>query len=254
MLGAGFAGDGAITAIIDSGTSHHFTLQRSGCASLEPTVMGGEVYIGGADPAEPSATSFLNGDHGTWGGTTIAANAVIGLPSFYTNIIKDHAPGSVWDWGGTDVIPMIGAAPCSNIYALKVFSAFGGGAPSSDVLAAMERAITLKSNFDAGMPSAPVSGDGSPDNPFVYDSLDIGVVNMGLGGGTLYAGMDLSDQLTLVMLDHDITIVNSAGNEGHAAMTGGSAGTGRGTLTAAAASSSAHERILRDIQYRTGCW
>jgi len=253
MLGAGFAGDGAITAIIDSGTSHHFTLQRGGCASPDPTVMGGEVYIGGADPTEPSATSYSNGDHGTWVGTTIAANAVIGLPSYYTDIIKDHAPGSVWDFGGVDVIPMIGAAPCSNIYALKVFSALSDdGAPSSDVLAAMERAITLKANFDAGMPSVPVSGVGSPEDPFVYDSLDIGVVNMSLGGGTLYAGMDLDDQLTLIMLDNDITIVNSAGNEGHAAMTGGSAGTGRGTLTAAAASSSAHERILRDIQYGPG--
>lgn len=252
MLGAGFAGDGVITAIIDSGTAHHTTLQRDGCASLDPTVMGGETYIGDAEPSEPAATSHLNGDHGTWVGTTIAANAIIGLPTFYTDIVKDHAPGSVWDLGGTDYIPMIGAAPCSNIYALKVFKAEGGGAPTSDILAAMERAITLRVNFDAGVPSVPVSGDGTPEDPFVYDSLNIGVVNMSLGGGTLYAGNDIDDQLTLAMLDHDITIINSAGNEGHAAMTGGSAGTGRGTLTTAAASSSAHERILRDIQYGPG--
>lgn len=252
MFGLGYWGDGAITAIIDSGTSHHPAFNRGGCVSADPTVVGGETYIGGADPTEPSATSYSNGNHGTWVGTTIAANVLYTFSAGLTAIVADHAPGSVWNILGTDYIPMVGPAPCSNIYALKVFSAFGGGAPSSDVLAAMERAITLKSNFDAGMPSAPVSGDGSPEDPFVYDSLNIQVVNMSLGGGTLYAGMDLDDQLTLAMLDANITIVNSAGNEGFAAMTGGSAGTGLGTLTAGAASSTQNERILRDLQYGAG--
>ena len=47
---------------------------------------------------------------------------------------------------------------------------------------------------------------------------------MSLGGPTLFAGRDIEDQLTLAMLEVGITIVASAGNDGFAAMTGGSPG------------------------------
>lgn len=255
MFGMDYLGDGAITAVIDSGTSQHPAFSRDGCAFENPTVMGGETYIGGADPAEPSATSYFNGDHGTWVGTTIAAN----IAYYFSNdgslapAMHRYAPESIFLINeDVSLVPMLGVAPCSHIYALKTFSAAGGGAPSSDIIAAMERAITLKMNFDAGKPSVPVSGTGAPEDPFVYDSLNIEVVNMSLGGTTMFAAYDIDDLLTEVMNSVGITLTNSAGNEGHAAMTGGSAGTGRGSLTAAAASSAAHERILRDLQYGTG--
>ncbi len=54
------------------------------------------------------------------------------------------------------------------------------------------------------------------------------------------------------MLEIGIILVASAGNEGHAAMTGGSPGTGIGSLTSGAASTAAHEHILRDLQYGLG--
>ena len=72
---------------------------------------------------------------------------------------------------------------------------------------------------------------------------------MSVGGPTLFAGGDLEDQLTLQMLDVGITIVTSAGNDGFAAMTGGSPGTGFGSLTVGASSTPVHERVLRDIQF-----
>lgn len=254
MFGLGHTGDGVVTAVIDSGTYvDHFVLNRAGCdmpGAFPKTVIGGETYIGTAAPTEPAATSPANGNHGTWVGTTIAANVGIVFASpVLATIIDGYLPGSVI--GGTTV-PMVGVAPCSHIYALKVFKAAGGGAPTSDILAAMDRAITMRQNYVNGDPVVPVSGDGSPEDPFVYDSLNVGVINMSLGGGTGYAGNDLDDLLTEVALANDIVIVNSAGNEGHAAMTGGSAGTGRGTITSAAASIAGNERVVRDLQYGLG--
>ena len=72
---------------------------------------------------------------------------------------------------------------------------------------------------------------------------------MSLGGPTLFAGSDIEDQLTLEMLDVGITLVTSAGNDGFAAMTGGSPGTGLGSLTVGASSTPVHERVLRDLQF-----
>src|SRR2546425_12955267 len=87
---------------------------------------------------------------------------------------------------------MVGTAPASSIYALKVFPCrrpfcAGDGAFTSDILRAMERAIQLRRNFNSGVP--PVR---KPDGSF--DSLNISVVNMSFGGPTLVAGRDLLDR------------------------------------------------------------
>ena len=142
---------------------------------------------------------------------------------------------------------MIGVAPSASIYALKVFPSTGGGTPESVIIAAMDRAITLRRNFNLGMPSVAVSGTGGENDPFVFNSLKIDVVNMSLGGSTLFAGRDLEDQLTTQMLEVGITLAASAGNDGLPAMTVGSPGSGFGSLTLGAASTPAHERILEDV-------
>ena len=54
------------------------------------------------------------------------------------------------------------------------------------------------------------------------------------------------------MLDAGITVVVAAGNDGQAAMTGGSPGTGFGSLTVGAANTVVHERVLRDNQFGFG--
>jgi hypothetical protein len=102
------------------------------------------------------------------------------------------------------------------------------------------------------MPSAPVAGAGTEDSPYVYDSLKIDVVNLSLGGPTLFAGQELGDQLTQAMLKVGITVAVSAGNDGPAAMTIGSPGTGLGGLTTGAANTPKHERVLRDVQFGLG--
>lgn len=252
LFGQGVLGDGSIVAVIDTGTAPVTAFRRDGCATSEPTVIGGETFIARAGPAEPPATSTRNGPHGTQVGTVIAGNAIFLFAenSLFARAVSAYSPSSAIPGiqAGATGIPMLGTAPCSRIYALKTFLSAGGGAPRSDIAAAMERAIELRENYNAGVPSEPVSGTGTAEDPFVYDSLKIDVVNMSLGGPTTYAGNEITDLLTLKMLEVGITVVNSAGNSGHAAMTGGSAGTGFGTLTAGAASTAHNERILRDIQ------
>lgn len=122
----------------------------------------------------------------------------------------------------------------------------------SRVIAAMDRATTLRDNYNQTGANAVASGTGTETDPFVYSALKIDVVNMSLGGLTLFAGREIQDQLTVAMLDAGMTLVTSAGNGGPAAMTGGSPGTGFGSLTAAAASTSVHERIIADLQFGPG--
>ena len=253
---AGKTGQGIVVAIIDSGTANAPVVP-----ALAGSVVGGESFV----PTDPvaSATSRLNGAHGTWVGSMIAAHAnFVFLPtSRLAQALQLHSPESVLPCPGPPfvapcaagrlIVPMVGSAPGSKLYALKVFPSTGGGAPESVVLAAMDRAITLRRNFNRGVPSVPVSGDGTENNPFVYDSLKIDVVNMSLGGPTLFAARTLQDRLTQRMLSEGITIVVSAGNDGFAAMTGGSPGTGIGSLTVGAANTAVHERVLREVQLPT---
>lgn len=251
MNSAGFTGDGTVVVIIDSGTANNETV----VPSLAGSVIGGENFV--PDEGEPSATSTLNGSHGTWVGTMVAGHTFFFFDSAsnFAQSVNTHMPESIlFDYEpGVSVLPMFGSAPDASLYAMKVFPAAGGGAPESRIIAAMDRAITMKMNYNNGAPSEPVNpGCGAEEDPCVYDSLNIKVVNMSLGGGTAYAGKDLEDSLTKKMLEVGITLVTSAGNEGHAAITGGSPGTGVGSLTVGAASTVGNERVLRDIQFGLG--
>jgi hypothetical protein len=244
---AGIDGSGVLVAIIDTGTANNPAL----VPSLRGRVIGGESLV--PFRGEPSATSTLNHPHGTWVGSTIAGNVgfVFLTESRLVQSVLTHAPASVLDFPvpGLSLIPMVGTAPAADIYAVKVFPSSGAPTPESRIVAAMDRVITIRDNFNNGLPFVPVSGSGAEDDPFVFDSAPIEIVNMSLGGPTFFAGGDLQDQLTLRMQDVGITLVTSAGNDGPAAMTGGSPGTGKGSLTSGAASLTANERVLRDLQF-----
>jgi len=242
-------GKDVIVAIIDSGTANNDEV----VPALAGSVIGGENFID--FPEEPSATSTLNEDHGTMVGSMIAAHMAIVLPndSPFAQSMQMHAPQSIFEHDvDNSYVPMLGTAPDASLYPLKVFPASGAGTPDSIVIAAMDRALTLKKNYDMGMPSVPVSGDGSEENPFKYDSLNIQVVNMSLGGSTMFPGNSIEDLLVLEMLKHGITVVTAAGNEGFGAMTGSGPGTSTGSINVGAASNPANERILRDLQFDVG--
>lgn len=255
MLGAaplhenGVTGSGVIVAVIDSGTANNAEV----VPALAGSVIGGENFVDGPD--EPSATSTANDFHGTAVASMISAHVgvVLDNSSELLQSVATHAPDSVIPVDDTSsMIPMVGSAPEASLYAMKVFPANGDGTPSSIVLAALDRALTLKKNFNNGVPSEPVSGDGSEDNPYVYDSLNIEVVNMSLGGLGMVAGLEFEDILAREMLKEGILVVTSAGNEGFSAMTVGSPGTSVATVTVGATMTPQHERILRDLRLGPG--
>jgi subtilase family protein len=246
-----------VVAIIDSGTANNPTV----VSSLAGSVIGGESFVPAAEDPVLSATSTHNGPHGTWVGTVIASHVIFLFPVSSTLVrsLQAHAPDSVIPCSALGCpatlagVPMIGVAPAAKLYALKVFNSAGGSASNIRIAAAMDRAITLRKNFNNGVPSVPTNpGCGGENSPCVYDSLPIQVVNMSLGGLTLYAGRDLEAQLTTEMLKAGITITVAAGNSGPGALTTESPGSGPGALSAGAAMTPQHARILGDLQLGFG--
>lgn len=247
----GLVGEGIVVAVLDTGTANSPL-----ASALAGAVVGGEDFS--SDAGSPSATSSANDHHGTWVGSLIAGHADLTFPdgSPLVQSALEHAPQSViadCPAPGSSCIALVGTAPAASLYAMKVFPAAGGPSPSSVILAAMDRAITLRRSFDAFGPCPePIAGDGSEEHPFVFACLDIDVVAMPLGGPTLFAAGDLKDQLTERMLEAGITPVIAAGNTGPAAITGESPGSGRGALTVGAASITANHRILLDLLFGPG--
>ena len=236
LHGQGLYGQGLKVAVIDSGIRPGFPH-----LSLDGSVIGGEDFVGDG----LTWSNFANGGHGTFVAGMISANVTFSFSttSPFLVAVKRYCQACVTG-ASQNQVPMLGSAPLSSIYALRVFGPTGG-APESTVIAAMERVIQLRENFDNGMPETRRS-DGS------YVALNIKVCNMSLGGATLYAGRDLEDEVTQAFLEHDIVLVTSAGNAGPSGTTGGSPGTGFGSLTVGASSSAVHERILRDLGYGPG--
>ncbi len=221
-------GLGVIVAVIDSGIRPgrpHLTLDGS--------VVGCEDFVGDA----LGCSNNGNNGHGTFVAGMISANVnfVFGPSAFRTSVLT-HCPGCFLNPPLNTTLPMIGSAPRSSIYALRVFGPSGGG-PTSTVLQAVERVIELRELFDAGD---------------VINGRKIQVCNMSLGGATLFAGRDLFDTAVNVMLDKNIVLTVSSGNAGPSSLTAGSPGSALESLTVGAASHAHNERILRDLQFGAG--
>jgi subtilisin family serine protease len=221
-------GQNVVVAVIDSGI-------RPGFPHLE---IGGSSIVGCDDFVLDAngCSHFGNNGHGTFVAGMISANVnfTFGATSVLRNSVLTHAPGAINNPPANTRIPMIGSAPLSQIYALRVFGPTGG-APTSRILAAMERAIELRRQFDSGTGGANIS-----------------VVNMSLGGSTVYAGRDLFDTMIHTLVEADIVPVIAASNNGPALLTTGSPGSSIAALTVGAASLTHNERILRDVQFGLG--
>jgi subtilisin family serine protease len=225
LLAGGTTGAGVIVALIDSGIRPGFPH-----ISLDGSVIGGEDFVGDGLGFSNSA----NNGHGTFVSGMISANVIFtfSAASALRNAVLAECPSCFSNPPTNTQIPMIGTAPSSSIYALRVFGPTGG-APESRVIAAMERAIELREKFDAGLTGG----------------LNIQVCNMSLGGPTLFAGRDLEDIVANVMLDKGIVLSVAAGNAGPSSLTVGSPGTSIGALTVGAASQPHNERILERLQF-----
>jgi hypothetical protein len=228
LFAAGQTGAGVKVAVIDTGLTPAFAIADS--------IVGGENLTGDGVP-------FLdeqNEGHGTFVSCMITANAIFGFfpDDFFAQAVATHCPECTFEEDGFAWIPMIGSAPDSLVYGVKVF-AVDGFTTESIIIAGMESVLLKKLAYLQGMPEVQ-NPDGS------YDSLNIQVANMSLGGLTLFAGRDLEDQLTRVFSELGIVLTKSAGNAGPSGSTGGSPGTGNGGLTVGAASVAANERIFWD--------
>ena len=154
------------------------------------------------------------------------------------------------------MVPMTGTAPGAKIYAMKVFPATGGGAPESRIIGAMDCAITLRRTFNStGVNTRNGFRRRDQTSPFVYSSLKIDVVNMSLGGPTLFAGRgyrrpaDAGDALR----PRHHRLSPRPATTATRPLTGGSPGTGfrladhRRPPTLAV-----HQRVLRENQFGFG--
>lgn len=230
----GNLGQGVIIGIMDDGLGP--------VPALGARIVGGESFLSltpGLDDGFP-AVSPLNGSHGTWVATAAGANVGFCIPVTATLVqsIRTHLPEATIPNGcgpGVDLVPMLGQAPAAEFFALKVFNR-SGRTSGSALLAGFDRAIELKTLYDAGT-----------------GGVNIRVLNGSFGGGTLFAGDDpffagMIDAVTAA----GIVTVFSASNGGPSGMTGGDPGTARQTLTVGATSFAPYERILRDLQFGLG--
>lgn len=243
-------GDDVIVAVIDTGVANNPDVVNT----LAGSVIGGESFIPPEEDPVTSPTSTKNGDHGTWVSSVIAGHGAFLIPNDECLIesIQQHSPESILDgtpfgFPGQSILPIVGVAPGAKIYALKVFGSDAEFTSTDVLLAALDRVLTLKTNFLAGKPSAPISGTGTEDDPFVYDSLDIKVVNFSIGGGTGAAGRDLIGLFTQKLLAAGITMAVAASNTGPDGLTLSEAAAGLGSIAAGATTDPIHERILYDV-------
>ncbi len=224
----GITGEGVVVAVIDSGIRPGFPH-----IELDGSVVGCDDFVGDA----LGCSHIDNGGHGTFVAGMISANVIFtfgdGNPLRLSALT--HCPACFANPPTNTQLPMIGTAPLSSIYALRVFGPTGGS-PTSRILAAIDRVIDLRSTYDAGQPGG----------------SNIGIVNFSLGGATLFAGRDLFDRAVGAMLARDILPVVATGNTGPATITTASPGTAVGTLSVGAASLPHNERILRDLQFGLG--
>ena len=218
-------GSDSIVAVIDTGTwAGHFCLTGR--------VIEGPDFSTDTDDAVGFEGSTLgtNHWHGTFVGGVIGNDCAIIVPAGHPIEVHLPAAAKIDIGGGLFLIPLLGMAPESSIYAVKVFPATGAGAASFRINAAIDHVITAK-----------LSG-----------TVDIDVLNMSLGGATLFDGRTIQEQLVDAATAAGITVVISSGNEGPTPASVARPGTAYTALTVAAGTDHVHTRIFWDVVFGAG--
>lgn len=223
----GYMGDGSLVAIIDTGiwTGHFMFAGTNVIGGIDLSYdVGNATYEGWDNPLNHFHGSHVAGILASTGGIIIdASDPLVQSIEFY---IGEPLP---WYNETLDLklIWLLGMAPFTDLYIIKVFDHTGGSIPESMVLAGIEHAIDLK----------------------LVEGYDLDGISMSLGGGTLYDGRDLEDQLIDYASSVGITVVAAAGNEGPAPMTIGSPGTANTAITVGAAATPVQTRVYWDQYY-----
>jgi hypothetical protein len=227
----GLTGNGVVVAVIDSGF-------RSGFDLGAQAVIGGMDFVddGAPGPAGDSQADWKkagNDGHGTFAVGLIAGKTSFTVSGVLKSALEQYAPGAIVD----GQLPLIGTAPDSQIYVVRVFGDDPNvGSPLSTIIAAMEHVIQQRELYD--------STQGKK-------GLNIEVANLSLAISTLAAGQSQLDVLADRMLAAGIVPVVSIGNVGPSAITTSSPGTSRSALTVGGSSPAANERILNEVHYAT---
>mgnify|MGYP001223980450 CR=1 FL=1 len=204
-------GEGTIVAVVDTGTAPN--------ACLAHAVIGAPGFPDGFNATDDGvpANSTTNHYHGTHVGGAIASSCALSLNplSALGLAISAYLP---WDLAE---VPVLGQAPMAQLYPVKVFPQSGAGSPTSVILAGLDHVLTLKK-----------------------DGFDIDVVNMSLGGGSLWDGRDDYDRFIEELVEADILVVTSAGNEGPIPNSVGSPATSFGAVSVAALDYATSSRVL----------
>ncbi|HYV19987.1 MAG TPA: S8 family serine peptidase [Verrucomicrobiae bacterium] len=221
----GIQGQGVVVAVIDTGLKPNYPHLE-----FDGSILGGEDFAHDGF----SWRSVVNDGHGTFVAGMISGNvmAQFSPTSQFLQAIKRYAPGAIV---GTSNMPIVGSAPASGIFVMRVFSPFVL-VPGSAILEAMEEVLVLRDAWREGNPGG----------------LNIGVVNMSLSMTTVHPGHDLFETAADRLVERGVVVVESAGNAGPSGVTVGSPGSSRESLDVGAASLAHNERILRDLQWGPG--
>ena len=239
------AGAGAITAVIDTGTEagHVCLAGRGDVGNPDNRVIEGPDLSPDAGTEFEGSTLPTNNFHGTFVAGVIASDCFIVLDrrspadASMAAIFQAHLPeDNFFTTGRLIMLPLVGLAPKSSIYAVKVFPHTGSGVSSSIIEAAVDHVITKKKEHTAGLPGG----------------LDIDVINLSLGGSARFDGRTLEDQLVDAATEAGILVVAAAGNDGPAPVSVSTPGTAFSALTAGASSDPVHTRIFWDVLFGPG--
>lgn len=238
----GYTGSNSTVAIIDTGVwTGHFMLQSArfvGGVDLsfdnkticdmygyEPPWYGNQTYLGWDNPNNHWHGSHVAGILAGAGAVLVPENSTLAeAMELYTG--TELPSGEQYGYPGYKVVYLLGVAPTSSLYVVKVFDHTGAGVPKSLIMMALEHVIDLKKS-----------------------GVDIDVISMSLGGPTLYDGRDPLDELVDYASSLGITVVVAAGNSGPASMTVTSPGTSNTAITVAAAADPVHTRVFWDYYF-----
>jgi len=215
-------GDGTIVAVVDTGVFPN--------ACIRDAVVGAPGFPEGYNATGDGilATDDRNHYHGTYMGGVIASACALDFTTVPNHpIYKAISAYIPWD---VNFVPVFGQAPGAKLYPVKVFDVTGADTPTSVILDGLDHILTLKK-----------SGE-----------LDIDIVNMSLGGPTVYDGRDTFDRFVLQLWKANILVVTSAGNSGPLPNTVGSPATAFNSIAVGALDYAVSSRVFYEFVGLTG--
>jgi subtilisin family serine protease len=208
------AGAGSVVAVVDTGVVPNYCIGHA--------VIGAPGYPDGYNATGDGvpATHPSNYYHGTYMGSVIASACALDF-SFDPTDPLYQAISTFLPWP-PNFVPILGQAPKAKLYPVKVFDVEGKDAPNSVILDGLDHILTLKKS----------------------GALDIDIVNMSLGGPTVYDGRDAFDRFVLELWKANILVVTSAGNSGPIPNTVGSPATAFNSIAVGALDYAASSRVF----------